>query len=152
MKITLLYGTETGNAAMVCDDIEDEFSGEHDCEVVSLGDISPSDMSPDIFYIIVCSTYGNGDLPGSAVAFGDALTAQSPDLSGVRFAMFGLGDMVFDETFNLGSKKLAEMLKGCRAEMVGERGIHDASSAEPPEDIAIGWARDRVAQAASVDA
>ena len=139
MKIGLLYGTETGNAELLCDDIEAEIGSSHDCSIASLADIAPSDLRADTFYIFVVSTYGNGDLPSGAAKFFEELDAEKPDLSKVSFAIFGLGDMVFDYTFAQGSEKLAALLVECKARMIGERGIHDASSPDMPEDIGLPW-------------
>lgn len=139
MKIGLLYGTETGNAELLCDDIEAEIGSGYDCTITSLADISPSDLNPDTFYIFVVSTYGNGDLPSGAAKFFDEVNERKPNLSSICFAIFGLGDMVFDHTFAQGSEKLAELLIECKAKMIGERGIHDASSPEMPEDIGLPW-------------
>ncbi|MEM7214546.1 MAG: flavodoxin domain-containing protein [Pseudomonadota bacterium] len=141
MKIGLLYGTETGNAELLCDDIEEALGSGFECDIADLGDTDHADLDPSKFYIIVTSTYGNGDLPTTAAPFYDTLAEQKPDLSGIRFAIFGLGDMVFDETYNQGSERLAKLLVECGAQMVGERGLHDASSGEPPEDLALPWAR-----------
>lgn len=142
MKIDLLYGTETGNAELLCDDIEAEIGADHECTIHSLADVSPSDLNGEAFYIFVVSTYGNGDLPSGAAKFYEELQEQKPNLSNVNFAIFGLGDMVFDFTFAQGSEKMADLLKDCKARMIGERGIHDASSADMPEDIGLPWVQD----------
>ena len=146
MKIHFLYGTETGNAEMVCEDIETELGDAFETRVDSLGDVDPNALEADTFYMIVTSTYGNGDLPATAAPFADTLEADKPNLNHVRFAIFGLGDMVFSETFNHGSKGLMEKLLDCGAAMVGERGLYDASTAEMPEDLAIPWAQGILAQ------
>lgn len=139
MQIGIYYGSETGNAEMLCEDIEAELGEGFECEIKPLSEVDPTEMTASAFYIFVTSTYGNGDLPTTALPFEDALVDGKPDLSGIRFAIFGLGDMVFAETFNHGSQKLADMLVGCGAVQVGERGLHDASSFEMPEDIALPW-------------
>ena len=146
MKLHFLYGTETGNAEMLCEDIEAELGGGYDITISSMGDVDPCALDGDTFYMIVTSTYGNGDFPATAVAFPDALEASKPDLSHVRFAIFGLGDMVFAETFNHGSERLMKMMIERGAQMVGERGLHDASSADLPEDLAVPWAQGVLAQ------
>lgn len=146
MKIGFLYGTETGNAEMVCEDIEAEIGDSFETGIENMGEVAPADLDPGTFYIIVCSTHGNGDVPAMAAPFVDALEAEQPDLSAIRFAIFGLGDMVFAETFAHGSKQVMEKLLACGARMVGERGIHDASTTEPPEDTAIPWAHGILAQ------
>lgn len=139
MNIQFYYGSETGSAEILCEDIRDELGLE--CTIDGLDEADPSALDGDTFYIFVTSTYGNGDLPSMAQPFADKMDADKPDLSHVTFAIFGLGDMVFAETFNMGSKQLMDRLTGAGAKMVGERGIHDASSSEMPEDIGVPWAR-----------
>lgn len=147
MDIHFLFGTETGTAEILCEDIEADLGDGFTCTHSSLADVDPTDLSGDIFYMIVTSTFGNGDLPMAAQPFYDKLAAEKPDLSHVRFAIFGLGDMVFSETFAFGSKILMEQMLERGAKMVGERGIHDASSPDLPEDIAVPWAQEIVGQA-----
>ncbi|EZI29456.1 MULTISPECIES: flavodoxin domain-containing protein [Pseudomonas] len=140
MNIHVLYGTETGNAEMVADDIVDALSADVSIESFDMSKCSVADLSADVFYFIVCSTYGDGELPQSAQPFFDALNSQRPDLSGLRFAVFGLGDS-FYETFNRGSEIIAQTLTELGAEQVGERGMHDASAGQLPGDIAMPWAK-----------
>ena len=144
MNIHFLFGTETGTAEILCEDIEADLGDGFACTVTSMADVEPSDLNADTFYMIVTSTYGNGDLPMSAQPFADKLDAEKPDLSHVKFAIFGLGDMVFSETFAFGSKILMEKLQERGAKLVGERGIHDASSPDLPEDVAVPWAQEIV--------
>ena len=109
MKIGLYYGSETGNSEILCEDIEAALGGGFDCHISSLADVDPAALDRDTFYFFVTSTYGNGDLPTTVLPFEEALD-KAPDLSGIRFAIFGLGDQVFAETFNQGSEKLAAKL------------------------------------------
>ena len=147
MNLTVLYGTETGNAEMLAEDIAAHLEGEHDVVCTNLCDFAPDAFDPGRFYLVVCSTYGDGELPASAQPFAEALDAAAPDLSAVRFAVFGLGDSEYDETHNFGSKKLAEKLAGCGAVQVGERVTHDASGSDMADDLAMPWADAVVAMA-----
>lgn len=146
MKLHFLFGTETGSAEMLCEDIRDDLGDAFDCEITSLGEVDPATLDGDTFYFFVSSTYGNGDLPVTAQPFYDKIVETGQDLSHVRFAIFGLGDMVFSETFAFGSKILMEKLLEQGATMVGERCVHDASSPDMPEDLGIPWAHDVLAQ------
>jgi flavodoxin len=146
MKIGLLYGTVTGNAEMLCEDIEADLGPNFQCEIQDLGDVQPADLDPGVFYMIITSTHGNGDVPETVAPFTETLESAKPDLSGIRFAIFGLGDMVFAETFAHGSLRVMEHMLACGATMVGERGTHDASAPELPEDVAVPWAHGIVAQ------
>lgn len=148
MQITLLYGTETGNTEMLCDDLSDALSADHEIEITNLQDIEPQDLDASTFHIFVCSTYGEGELPQSALPFMEKLTDTKPNLKGVRFSMFGFGDTAYDETYNNGSKVLADALIENGAKMIGPRGLHDASGLDDAEEIALPWAKERILEAA----
>ncbi|MEL6992577.1 MAG: flavodoxin domain-containing protein [Pseudomonadota bacterium] len=142
MQIRLLYGTETGTAEILCDDIKDELDGEIECEIQSLEDVGPSDLSTDALNVFVVSTTGSGDLPFTAIPFFDKLQAEKPDLSNIQFAIFGLGDKTFAATYNFGSETVMNKLLECKAKQVGQRGIFDAASNEMPEEVALPWLRE----------
>ena len=38
---------------------------EHEVDLSNLEDFAPGDFDPECFYLLVCSTYGDGDLPGA---------------------------------------------------------------------------------------
>ncbi|XHB98365.1 flavodoxin domain-containing protein [Nitratireductor sp. ac15] len=147
MNITVLYGTETGNAEMLAEDVMAELEGEHDVECSNLSDFAPDAFDARRLYLIVCSSYGDGELPASAQPFADALQANMPDLTGVHFGIFGLGDTEYEETFGFGSKTLSELLSARGAVQIGERITHDASGSDMAEDLAFPWAAQIVALA-----
>jgi len=140
MKIAILYGTETGNAEMLAEDIAAALEDEHEVTVANLADFPPDAFDPGVFHLMVCSTYGDGELPASAKPFGEALEAAAPDLSAIHFAIFGMGDSEYEETFNHGPKRLAEMMVAHGAVQIGERVAHDASGGDMAEDLALPWA------------
>jgi MioC protein len=147
MNITILYGTETGNAEMLAEDIASELEAVHAVSVANLSDFDPAGFDQGRFYLLVCSTYGDGELPGSAQPFAKAMETSKAQLSGIHFAVFGLGDSEYEETFNGGSKRLAELMLAHGAVQVGERVIHDASGSDLAEDLAFPWAAEMVALA-----
>ncbi|BAN50689.1 flavodoxin domain-containing protein [Metapseudomonas resinovorans] len=144
MNIQVLFGTETGNAEMVADDIVDALAHEVEISATDMSKFQVAGLNAETFYIVVCSTYGDGELPNSAQPFFAALESEKPDLAGLRFAVFGLGDS-FYATFNRGSEIIAERLVALGGRQVGERGAHDASSGELPGDIAMQWAKEILA-------
>ncbi|MEM9631763.1 MAG: flavodoxin domain-containing protein [Pseudomonadota bacterium] len=146
-KVHLLFGTESGGSELLCEDIEKAISENIDCEVSSMEDVSPSELNADTFYIFVSSTFGTGELPATAQSFFDEMVKGKPDLSGITFAIFGLGDTNFYDTFGRGSEQIMTELKNCGATMVGERIVFDASSDGYPEDIAIPWAKNVLSNA-----
>ncbi len=150
MNITILYGTETGNAEMLAEDIQSELEAEHDVDCMNLSDIELDAFDPGRFYILVCSTYGDGELPASARPFAEKLSAEEPDLSAIRFAIFGMGDSEYEETFNFGPKSLSELMQARGAVQIGESVAHDASGSDMAEDLAFPWAEAVVAEASQV--
>lgn len=143
MKFVILYGTESGNAETVADDLVDELSADNEVESIDMTDAEIDTLTPDAFFLVVCSTHGDGGLPASAVPFAELLDAERPDLTGIRYAMFGLGDSSY-ETYSRGSERIDERLAALGAMRVGEYGRHDASDGSLPNDTALEWARDLV--------
>lgn len=140
MNIIVLYGTESGNAELVADDLTAALPDEVDAELADLQDTDPASLEPDTLYLIVCSTHGEGELPESAQPFADALDAQRPDLAGIRYAVFGMGDSTY-EHYSRGSEHLDERLRALGAQRIGEYGRHDAASRESASELATTWAQ-----------
>lgn len=148
MKINLLVGTMTGTAQMCAQEIELALDGE-DLQMATLlmDKLDPSVFADrDAVYLVCTSTYGQGDVPDNAKALYEALCAHKPDLSGVRYGVFGLGDRTYAETYNFGGKRFDDILTELGAERIGDRLMHDASSGTLPEEIAIEWAEAWVAK------
>lgn len=128
-----------GNAEFLCEDLEKSVPAGISAKSDSMEDVAPTDLKDDTLYVFVVSTYGAGDVPNTAQPFYEDLQAAKTDLSHVRFAMFGLGDSNFSETFNQGSEKVMALLEEYGAKRLGDRGLFDASGPEVPEDIAEPW-------------
>ncbi|MCH5644938.1 MULTISPECIES: flavodoxin domain-containing protein [unclassified Gordonia (in: high G+C Gram-positive bacteria)] len=140
MSVVILYGTETGNSELVADAIADVLATDHDASVYDMSDYAVEDLDPADFVVIVCATYGEGELPTGAEPFAEELDSVDPDLTDLRFAVFGLGDTIYGETFNRGGEIIAEMLTKRGAIQVGEHSRHDNSSAIKPTKQAEEWA------------
>lgn len=142
MKINITYATILGTSQMLAEDLEEELSALHEVSVTDIMHLAIDDLYDGSFHVFISSTTGRGELPDSAADFVADLNDAKPDLSALNFAIFGLGDMGYAETFNMGSQRMADLLKGCGATQIGERGLHDASTDDEPEDIAIPWVTD----------
>lgn len=140
MRVVILFGSELGTSETVADCVADELSS-HDVSIYDMTDFDPGDLDRTDFHIIICSTSGDGDLPTGAEPFFDILDATGPDLTGLRFAVFGLGDSVYGDTFNRGGEIAAEKLTLHGAIQVGEHARHDASTPVNPKDMAREWVR-----------
>ncbi|MFD2756853.1 flavodoxin domain-containing protein [Gulosibacter faecalis] len=140
MNITVLYGTESGNSELIAQDLTDKLTSDGETATVSdLQDFDPADIAADNFYIIVCSTHGEGDLPNTAQPFFEKFAEFEGDLTGVHYAMFGLGDTFYEETYSQGSEHIDRRFAELGATRVGEYGRHDASSWDLPSDVALEW-------------
>ena len=153
MKLNLLVGTMTGTAQLVAQELELVWDdGEVQVETLLMDKLESSVFGREGIFLIVTSTYGQGDVPDNAKNFYEDLKAKRPDLSRVRYGIFGLGDRTYAETFNFGGKRFDDILAELGAQRIGERVQHDASSGVLPEEMAAEWgegwlalARDAVA-------
>ncbi len=66
MSVVILYGTETGNGELVADAIADTLAADHDPSIYDMSEYAVEDLDPEDFLVIVCSTYGEGELPTGA--------------------------------------------------------------------------------------
>jgi MioC protein len=137
--VAILFGTESGNAEMVADDLANAL--EHNGikgEVLGMADYVVDRLPGQETVIVITSTYGDGDLPETTEPFYRALTDAKPDLSGIRFAAFGLGDSTYD-TYNRGIRTVSAALNSLGATQIGETGFHDAASGLDPSEVALDW-------------
>jgi len=146
MKINLLVGTMTGTAQLVAQELELVWDdGEMQVETLLMDKLDASVFGREGVFLVVTSTYGQGDVPDNAKAFYEDLRAKRPDLSRVRYGVFGLGDRTYAETFNFGGKRFDDVLQELGAQRIGERVQHDASSGVLPEEMAVEWGEDWLA-------
>lgn len=140
-RVTILVGTMSGTAEMVADELASALRDDGGFEPVILRMERASLASLDAAgVLLVCtSTYGHGDPPDNAKALYAALSEQRPDLSGKRYAVFGLGDRQHAATFGFGGKKFDELFAELGAARLVERGLHDVRSGIYPEEQALEW-------------
>jgi MioC protein len=143
LKLTILVGTMTGTAQLVAQELELVWDGDGvSVDTVLMDGLDASVFEREGVFLVCTSTYGQGDVPDNAKKLYEDLQARRPDLSRVRYGVFGLGDMTYAETFNFGGKRFDEILASLGAERIGERIQHDASSGVLPEEKAEEWAGD----------
>ncbi|HYD57312.1 MAG TPA: flavodoxin domain-containing protein [Burkholderiales bacterium] len=146
-QITILVGTMTGTAQLCAQEMELALDdGETQVETLLMDKLDAAVFQRPGVFLVCTSTYGQGDVPDNARAFYEDLKAKRPDLSAVRYGVFGLGDRTYAETFNFGGKRFDELLQELGAERIGERHTHDASSGILPEETALEWCQDWLAK------
>src|SRR5688572_32920436 len=147
-KLTILVGTMTGTAEMVAEEMSDALAeAGFEPAVKPMDGLDASCLAEPGLYLVVSSTYGQGDVPDNAMNLYNDLCAKKPDLKHVRYGVFSLGDRTYAETFNFGGKKFDKLLASLGAERIGERHMHDASSGILPEETALEWCQEWAAKA-----
>jgi len=143
MKIVILVGTMTGTAQLCAQEMELALDdGETQVETLLMDELDSAVFQKEGVFLICTSTYGQGDVPDNARKLYEHLGKTRPDLSRVRYGVFGLGDRTYAETFNFGGKRFDELLTELGAKRIGERHKHDASSGILPEETALEWCRE----------
>ncbi|MED5372161.1 MAG: sulfite reductase flavoprotein subunit alpha [Myxococcota bacterium] len=96
MAVTLLFGTETGNAEDCAETLGEAIEEMGiEIQVVDMEDYEPENLVKEQLLVIVTSTYGNGDPPANAEDLLDHLRDQRPGLPGTPFAVCALGDRTY---------------------------------------------------------
>ena len=142
-RITILVGTMTGTAQLCAQEMELALDdGETQVEALLMDGLDAGVFERDGLFLVCTSTYGQGDVPDNARALYEDLQKKRPDLSRVRYGVFGLGDRTYAETFNYGGQRFDDILAELGARRIGERYRHDASSGVLPEEKAVEWCRE----------
>jgi MioC protein len=143
-SILILVGTESGNAQMVADTLQEELGrAGHEVELRSEGD-SLAEIGDGRPVLICTATHGLGELPDNIIPLHDALARDRPDLSTVRYGVIALGDQTYHETFCNGGKTMDRLFAELGATRVGERLEIDACTQPLPDEDAVEWAREWV--------
>ncbi|MGB0373277.1 MAG: assimilatory sulfite reductase (NADPH) flavoprotein subunit [Opitutales bacterium] len=98
-NVTVLYGTESGNAESLADQAAKRLKGAgYKSKVKNMADYAVADLKKEEVLLTICSTWGDGDPPSSAEPFFDAIKEDSaPKLEKTRFTVLGLGDTSYEK-------------------------------------------------------
>lgn len=142
MRVAILFGTQSGNAELVADELLDGLGRKgHDAVKLSMAKSEPAVFDQEALFLVVLSSYGEGELPEKARPFFAKLQAGRPDLSRLRYGMFGLGDSKgHPHTYCFGPRKLDALLLELGATRVGELECHDLWDKRYAEEHALEWA------------
>ncbi len=144
VPVTVIFGTESGGAELVAGELA-ELLGD-DVRVVDLAEVTPGDLDLSRLHLVVCSTYGDGDVPTAARGFHRALLDGEVVLDGLRYGMFGMGDRSYTRTYSRGSELIDEALAARGAARIGEYGRHDAGGSMEAVEVAREWATGVIAE------
>jgi sulfite reductase (NADPH) flavoprotein alpha-component len=92
-KVTIVYGTETGNSKKVATDFALKAKKNSiNAKVVSLDQYRLTDLPKEEYLLAVISTQGEGEPPASAKKFYDHIHQNGFQLEKLKFGVFALGD------------------------------------------------------------
>lgn len=132
----MLFGTQTGNAEFLADELVAGAKARGlGGRASALDAVTPEQLAEMSHVLVVTSTYGEGEMPDNAGLFWDAIQASTvPRLEGLQYAVLGLGDTSYDEFCQAGK------LLDTRFEQLGATRIHDRVDCDVDfEDPAALW-------------
>lgn len=146
-NILILVGTESGNAQMVADCLQEELVGQgHQVEVMDQGDTTVAGFPTRDVALICCATHGLGELPDNIIPLADSLRQLRPDLSHLRYGVVALGDQTYAETFCNAGKVMDALFAELGARKIGERLEIDACTQPLPDEEALDWVKEWASQ------
>ncbi|MEO6547100.1 MAG: flavodoxin domain-containing protein, partial [Ferruginibacter sp.] len=122
-KITIVYGTETGNSKRLATDFAAKAKKKHiNAKVVGMDQYRLSDLTKEEYLLAVVSTHGEGEPPIAAKKFYDHIHQNGFKLDKLNYSVLALGDTSYplycktgedvDEQLNkLGGNRIAPLQK-----------------------------------------
>lgn len=135
-SLTILYGSQTGNAKGVASAIKAQAEARGlPVTLTSMADYKPKQLKKETHLLVVVSTYGEGEPPESAVDLYEQLKkGKVGKLEGLKFAVLGLGDSSY-EFFCQTGKDFDSLLTKAGADRVHELASLDVDY----QDAAKAW-------------
>ncbi len=134
--VTVLYGSETGNAEYVAEQFSEKAMARGlEARVFDMADYKPRDLKKEQCLILITATHGEGDPPDPAEEFHEFLLGRkAPKLEGATFAVLALGDSSYEHFCQTGKEFDA------RLEELGARRLHDRVDCDVDfDDPAARW-------------
>lgn len=140
-SLTILYGSQTGNAKGVASAIKAQAEARGlPVTLTSMADYKPKQLKKESHLLVVVSTYGEGEPPESAVDLFEQLKkGKIGKLEGLKFAVLGLGDSSY-EFFCQTGKDFDDFLSKAGAERIHELASLDVDY----QDAAKAWGEQAV--------
>ncbi|GAA0359351.1 assimilatory sulfite reductase (NADPH) flavoprotein subunit [Bowmanella denitrificans] len=121
-KLTILYGSQTGNAKGVASEYKAmaEAAG-LTVELLNMADYKSKRLKDETHLVIVVSTHGEGEAPDDAAELHEFLASKkAPKLPQLKYAVLGLGDSSY-EFFCQTAKDFDQRLAALGASRLAER-------------------------------
>ena len=111
-KLTVLYGTESGNAEALADRaMKDAKKKGFKAVMKNMADISPADLAKEENLLVIVSTWGEGEAPETAVSFHKEFMEADLKLDKIKFSVCALGDTSYEHFCEIGKQFDAQLEK-----------------------------------------
>ncbi|WP_411843096.1 assimilatory sulfite reductase (NADPH) flavoprotein subunit [Salinicoccus sp. HZC-1] len=152
-EITILYGSETGNAQSLAETLEGKLKeNDFTVKLSCMENFKPKDLKKVQDLFIISATHGEGEPPDNAVTFHEFIYGRkAPKLSDLRYSVLALGDQSY-EFFCQTGKDFDERLEALGGERLSPRVDCDLDFDEPAEKWMEGILNSLAGPAESVSA
>ena len=138
-KISIFVGSVYGNAQHVAEDVNTMFIAQGlESEVFT--DPCLNDFKQATSLLFISSTTGQGDIPPNLEFFVEDLRDQFPLMEQKPFAVAGLGDSSYGETYCGAGRQIFELLTELQGKPLTELLEIDACETLEPEVEVVAWA------------
>ncbi|WP_426704089.1 assimilatory sulfite reductase (NADPH) flavoprotein subunit [Staphylococcus shinii] len=120
--ITVVYGSETGNAQSLAEIFADRLVEQnHTVKLTAMDEFKPKELKKVEDLFVITATHGEGDPPDNALTFHEFIhSRKAPKLENVRFSVLALGDESYEYFCQTGKDFDARLLE-LGAEQLAER-------------------------------
>ena len=131
-KLTVLYGTESGNAEKLADlSVKTAKKRGFQAVAKNMSDIAPADLAKVDNLLVIVSTWGDGEPPESATSFyKEFMNGAVPELKKLRYSVCALGDTAYEKFCQTG-KDIDARLEALGATRILPRQDCDVEFDEP---------------------
>lgn len=114
VNVTVLYGSQTGNAQSLAEQLSEKLKAEnYHVMLSSMDEFKPNALKKLQYLFLVVSTHGEGDPPDNAILFHEFLhSKRAPKLDGLTYSVLALGDSSYEQFCQTGKEfdeRLAEL-------------------------------------------
>src|SRR5690554_2205330 len=98
IKLTILYGSQTGNTEVVAGQLaEKAVASGIDATVFDMADYKPRELKNERYLAVLTSTHGEGEPPDNAMDLYEFLGGRkAPGLKGLQYSVLSLGDSSYE--------------------------------------------------------
>lgn len=143
-SISIFAGSVYGNAQHVAEEVHTMLEAEGiESEVFT--DPEVDDFTNAESVLVITSTTGQGDVPPNLELFFSDLQDSFPLMNGKSFAVAGLGDSSYGESYCGGGRQFFDLLSELQGKPVAEMFEVDAIETLAPEEEVVPWVKSIVA-------